>query len=137
MPVCTANSEHPQMSEDESGRRRDRAVLGHASVFLDRQPLPAPTTSWWSKLSLHPQCCQSSSEFEVTDDSQITHYKVPRSQTISSRESPLRLQFFISDALTLGLSDPLAWDSNKSETFVARTRHIGLQYHDKRHSEAC
>jgi hypothetical protein len=35
-----------------------------------------PTTSWWSKLSLHPAYCQSSSEFvlQVTEDGQIMNY---------------------------------------------------------------
>jgi len=50
----------------------------------------------------------------VSNDSKRTHYNVPRSQAISSRESAFRSEFFISDAPTLGLSDPFAWNTSLS-----------------------
>ena len=45
--------------------------------------------------------------------------------------------FFIRDALTLGLSDPLAWNSSYSGGIIVQDGLIGLQYHRKRHLEAC
>ena len=42
------------------------------------------------------------------DDSESTHYKVPTSQATSLSERPLRFEFFMSEAHTLGCSEPLA-----------------------------
>ena len=50
----------------------------------------------------------------IINKSERTHYKVPRSQAISLLESPLRFEFFMSDALTLGRSEPLAWNGDDS-----------------------
>ena len=50
----------------------------------------------------------------VSNDSKRTHYNNPRTQAISSRESPLRSEFLISATPMLGLSEPLAWSNSFS-----------------------
>jgi hypothetical protein len=57
-------------------------------------------------LSGQPSCYQNS---------QRTHYKDPISQAISLWESPLRFEFFMSDAHALGRSEPLAWNDSNSK----------------------
>jgi hypothetical protein len=55
----------------------------------------------------------------VANNIHRTHYKAPRSQANSSSDSPLRSEFFISDAPTLGRLDPLAWDHNNSISLLS------------------
>ena len=59
----------------------------------------------------------------MTNDGQRTYYNVPRSQAISFLDSPLRFEFFISDAHTLGRSEPLAWNGSGSRMFSAREKY--------------
>jgi hypothetical protein len=63
-----------------------------------------------------PAALQKQSDDKLSShDSRETHYKDPRSQDISWFESPFWSEFFMSDAPTLGRSDLLAWNDNKSK----------------------
>src|SRR5712671_520924 len=126
-----ANLEHLRRSGCESDQRRYRAGPVRASEILDAPSSPAPTTSMWWRLSQRLQSYRTGLVDRSCrrNENQRTHYKVPTSQAISSLESPLRSEFLISDALTLGRSDPVAWNRDRSESLVPGIQSINLQYH--------
>src|SRR5712671_1670045 len=105
-----ADLENLRRSGCESDQRRYRAGPVHASGILDAPSSLASTTLMWRWSSQRLQSYRT----ELVDggrrrnENQRAYYKVAKSQAISSLESPLRSEFLISDALTLGRSDPVA-----------------------------